>query len=71
MSDFGIDDLTSVVRAQIEAGSDAAPADTPAEQWRDMTRRYEASGTVASRTLGWIERKARRILHEIRRRRAA
>jgi len=70
MGEFGIERLEELVREEIAAEPHAGPTDALADRWRAMARRPQTSGSRWMRTLRWLEHKARRVLHEIRKRRS-
>lgn len=68
MSSLGIEDVERLARDELASSQDQA-AQTPTERWRSMVLHPKESLSTRGRILVWLERKARRVLHEIRRRR--
>ena len=71
MSDFGIDALERLVRSELAADGEAPDPETAADRWRALRRQAAPGGTPIARLGRLLEHKARRVLHEIRRRRSA
>jgi hypothetical protein len=68
MSSLEIEGVERLARDELAASQDL-PAQTPTERWRAMAPRPRESMGMRRRVLFWLERKARRVLHEIRERR--
>lgn len=67
MSDHSFERIEAVVRAEIAAHADDPAPATPTDRLRSIDRWDRTSGTPALRRLRWLQRKARRVLFEIRR----
>ena len=70
MADFGIDRLESLVRDEMAARAAESSPESYGERLRAMSRRPGKSGSASRRAMGRLERAARRVLHEIRKRRS-
>ncbi len=71
MADLGMDQLEVIVRDELEAQAATVPPGTPAGLWRLMAHRARTAGSTTRRMMSRVERKARRVLHEVRKLRAA
>lgn len=69
MADFGIDDIEQIALRESASHGEAPAPETYAARLSSMDRHASTSGSPSRRWLAWFERKARRVLHEIRRRR--
>lgn len=70
MTEFGADDLERIVAAEIASQAETPAPATAGARLRSIDHYARHSGTSAIRTMSWLEHKARRLLHEIRKRRA-
>lgn len=70
MADLDIDEIERIAKREVAAQAEEPTPETFAARLRSMGHHASTAGSATHRRLDWIERKARRVLHEIRQRRA-